>query len=163
MARETAPDGTFLFTADEILASNIRRIRRRRFWDRQYTVYDPLGGHDDPPGSADDYEQEHVAARMRDLGHNWVRQTVSEVERGRRRVTATELFSLTLVLGASIGDLFDPIGWQIAAEAQARVRLDRKDLEALVCGHRRRARVEWGGEDWTELVGVEFKDVEGKP
>ena len=47
-------------------------------------------------------------------------------------MTATELFSLTLVLGATIGDLFDPIGRQIAADAQARVRLDRKDLEALV-------------------------------
>jgi hypothetical protein len=40
------------------------------------------------------------------------------------------------------------------------VRRDRRDLEALVCGHRRRARVEWGGEEWTELVGVEFKDVD---
>jgi transcriptional regulator with XRE-family HTH domain len=112
------------------------------------------------PGAAEDYEQEQVAARMRDLGHNWTQQTVSEVERGRRRVTTTELFSLTLVLGASIGDLFDPLGRLIAADAQARVRLDLKDLEALVCGHRRRARVEWGGEKWTELVGVEFKDVD---
>jgi transcriptional regulator with XRE-family HTH domain len=160
VGRETAPDGTFLFTADEVLASNLRRIRRRRFWDRRYTVHDPLGGHDDPAGPADDYEQEHVAARMRDLGHkNWVQQTVSEVERGRRRVTATELFSLTLVLGATIGDLFDPIGRLIAADAQARVRLDRKDLEALVCGHMHRASVEWGGEGLTELVGVEFKDA----
>ena len=97
---------------------------------------------------------------MRDLGHNWVQQTVSEVERGRRRVTATELFSLTLVLGATSGDLFDPIGRQIAADAQARVRLDRRDLEALVCGHRRRASVEWGGEGLAELVGVEFKDTD---
>lgn len=160
VGRETAPDGTFLFTADEVLASNLRRIRRRRFWDRRYTVHDPLGGHDDPAVPTDDLEQEHVAARMRDLGHNWVRQTVSEVERGRRRVTATELFSLTLVLGATIGDLFDPIGWQIAADAQARVRLDSKDLEALVCGHRRRATVEWGGEDLAELKDVEFRDVE---
>jgi transcriptional regulator with XRE-family HTH domain len=161
VGRETAPDGTFLLTADEVLASNLRRIRRRRFWDRRYTVHDPLGGHDDPAGPADDYEQEHVAARMRDLGHkNWVQQTVSEVERGRRRVTVTELFSLTLVLGATIGDLFDPIGRLIAVVAQARVLLDRKDLEALVCGHKRRASVEWGGEGLTELVGVEFKDVE---
>ena len=161
MGRETAPDGTFLFTADEVLASNLRRIRRRRFWDRRYTVHDPLGGHDDPAQPAEDYEQEQVAARMRDLGHkNWVQQTVSEVERGRRRVTATELFSLTLVLGATIGDLFNPIGWEIATDAQARVRLDSKDLEALVCGHKRRATVEWGGEELTELVGVEFKDAD---
>jgi transcriptional regulator with XRE-family HTH domain len=160
VGRETAPDGTFLLTADEVLAENLRRVRRRRFWGRQLLVHDPLGGHDDPAGPGDDYEQEHVAARMRDLGHNWVQQTVSEVERGRRRVTVTELLSLTLVLGASIGDLFDPIGRQIAADAQARVRLDLKDLEALVCGHRRRATVEWGGERLSELVGVEFKDVD---
>lgn len=160
MGRETAPDGTFLLTADEVLASNLRRVRRRRFWDRRYTVHDPLGGHDDPAVPADDLEQEHVAARMRDLGHNWVQQTVSEVERGRRRVTATELISLTLVLGASIGDLFDPIGRQIAADAQGRVRLDIKDLEALVCGHRRRATVEWGGKGLAELIGVEFRDVD---
>lgn len=161
MGRETAPDGTFLLTADEVLASNLRRVRRRRFWDRRYMVYDPLGGHDDPATPTDDLEQEHVAARMRDLGHkNWVQQTVSEVERGRRRVTATELFSLTLVLGATIGDLFDPIGRLIAADAQARVRLDKKDVEALVCGHKCRASVEWGGEGLAELVGVEFKDVD---
>src|SRR5829696_1376427 len=146
VGRETAEDGTFLLTADEVLASNLRRIRRRRFLDRRYTVYDPLGGHDDPAKPTDDLEQEHVAERMRDFGHNWVQQTVSEVERGRRRVSATELFSLTLVLGATIGDLFDPIGRLIAADAQARVRLDREDLEALVCGHKRRAAVEWGGE-----------------
>jgi hypothetical protein len=89
-----------------------------------------------------------------------MQQTVSEVQRGRRRVTTTELFSLTLVLGATIGDLFDPLGRLIAADAEARVRLDRKDLEALVCGHRRRATVEWGGEGLAELVGVEFKDVD---
>jgi transcriptional regulator with XRE-family HTH domain len=160
VGRETGPEGIYLLTADEVLASNLRLVRRRRFWDRQYLVHDPLGGHDDPPGPADDYEQEHVAARMRDLGHNWVQQTVSEVERGRRRVTATELFSLTLVLGATIGDLFDPLGREIAADGQARVHLDRKNLEALVCGHRRRARVEWGGEKWTELVSVEFKDAD---
>ena len=111
VGRETAPDGTFLLTAEEVLASNLRLIRRRRFWDRRYTVHDPLGGHDDPAGPADDYEQEQVATRMRDLGHkNWVQQTVSEVERGRRRVTTAELFSLTFVLGATIGDLFDPLG-----------------------------------------------------
>ena len=160
VGRETAPDGTFLFTADEILATNLRRIRRRRFWSQRYTVHDPLGGHDDPAVPTDDLEQEHVAARMRDLGHNWAQQTVSEVERGRRRVTATELLSLTLVLGASIGDLLYPVGVEIAADAQARVRLNGKDLEALVCGHRRRATVEWGGMGLTDLVGVEFKDVD---
>jgi hypothetical protein len=160
VGRETAADGTFLFTAEEILASNLRRIRRRRFWDRRYMVHDPLGGHDDPAHPADDLEQEHVAARMRDLGHQWVQQTVSEVERGRRRVTVTELVSLTLVLGASIGDMLDPLGRRLVADSQARVQVDGEDLAALVCGHTRRATVEWGGEELAELVGVEFREVD---
>jgi len=149
-----------LYTAEEILAGNLRMIRRRRYADRRYTVHDPLGGHDDPTEPTEDLQQEHVAARMRDLGHNWVQQTVSEVEHGRRRVNVIELVSLTLVLGASIGDMLDPIVRRLAADSKARVVLDRKDLAALVCGHTRRATVEWGGEALAELVGVEFREVE---
>jgi hypothetical protein len=58
-----------------------------------------------------------------------------------------------------MGSLY-PIGVEIAADAKARVRLNGKDLEALVCGHRRRATVEWGGMGLTDLVGVEFRDAD---
>jgi transcriptional regulator with XRE-family HTH domain len=44
------------------------------------------------------YRQEFVAERMMYLGHSWTRQTVGEVEQGRRNVTVDELFSLALVL-----------------------------------------------------------------
>jgi hypothetical protein len=153
-------DGLLLFTADELLASNIRRMRRRRFLDGRYTLYGrgDLDTTDLP--AIEDVQQEHVAARMRHLGHNWVQQTVSEVERGRRRVSVTELLSLTLVLGANLGDLLDPIGRTLAVDARARVQVSDKDLPALLCGHTRRATVEWGGEQLTELAGVEFKDVD---
>jgi transcriptional regulator with XRE-family HTH domain len=158
MAEETG----WRFT-DDVLRNNLREIRRRRFWDRRYAVAGGLrGGEDDPGPGGEDLEQEHVAARMRDLGHSWVQQTVSEVERGRRRVTASELVSLTVVLGASVGDLLDPRGAALTIDPQGRVQVTSKDLAGLVCGHTRRATVEWGGEDLAELVGVEFRDDEAE-
>jgi hypothetical protein len=144
-------------STDDVLRNNIRMTRRRRFWDRRYTVY-ARGDLDDPAEPAEDLEQEHVAARMRDLGHNWVQQTVSEIERGRRRVSAAELVSLTVVLGASIGDLLDPRGALLAVDLQGRVQVTDKDLPGLVCGHTRRAIVEWGGKELAELIGVEFME-----
>jgi len=157
-------DQPLRLTVDEVLASNLRAIRRRRYWDRRYTV-SGRSDLDDPalPTPKEDLEQEHVALRMRDLGHNWVQQTVSEVERGRRRVTAAELLSLTIVLGATIGDLLDPRGRAVAVDGQGRVQVDGRDLAALVCGHGRRAAVEWGGWSLAELKGVEFEDVEDEP
>jgi transcriptional regulator with XRE-family HTH domain len=144
-------------TPDEVLAANLRMVRRRRFWDQRYTLD---GGDELSEVAAEDLEQEHVAARMRDLGHRWVRQTVSEVERGNRRVTAAELLSLALVLGASIGHLLEPHGSRLALDPGGRVQVDSTDLAALVCGHTRRATVEWGGEDLAELVGVQFREAD---
>lgn len=144
-------------SVDEVLASNLRTVRRRRFWDRRYLVD---GGDELSEQAADDLEQEHVAARMRNLGHRWVQQTVSEVERGRRRVTAAELVSLVLAVGASIGDLLDPHGPRLSLDPGGRVQVTSADLGALVCGHTRRATVEWGGEGLDELGGVEFREVD---
>lgn len=153
-------DDRLRLSTDEVLAWNIRAIRRRRYWTKRYTVFDPMGGHDDPGVPTEDLEQEHVAARMRDLGHRWVKQTVSEVERGNRRVTAAELVSLAVVLGAPIADLLDPRGRLLALDPKGRVELETDDLGALVCGHERRATVTWGGEDLDELVGIEFREVQ---
>jgi transcriptional regulator with XRE-family HTH domain len=53
--------------------------------------------------------QELVAARMRALKHQeWRAQTVSSTEKGRRRVTAEEVFALALALETSIGALMTP-------------------------------------------------------
>jgi len=54
--------------------------------------------------------QEKVAERMRLLGREWSRATVSEVEREGRHLNIDELGALALVLGVPIGDLLDPLG-----------------------------------------------------
>jgi hypothetical protein len=156
-AGRKAPEGA-AFVADT-LAANLRAIRRQRFWDQQHLVPVPRGFAGDLARlEAEDLEQEHVAKRMRDLGHStWVQQTVSDAERGRRNVTVPELLSLSLVLGAVVGDLLDPHGPKLALDTAGRVQVEGADLLALVCGHTRRATVEWRG---AELVGVKFRDAE---
>jgi transcriptional regulator with XRE-family HTH domain len=145
-----------LGSVDEVLAANIRGTRRRRFWDQRLKVD---AAEWQPDAVADDLEQAHVAARMRDLGHRWVKQTVSEVERGNRRVTAAELLSLTVVLGATIADLLDPHDNKLALDPAGRVQVDSADLVALVCGHGRRAVAIWSGEEKATLAKVEFREV----
>lgn len=54
--------------------------------------------------------QEDLAARMRVLGHDWVRPTVSTIERAQRNVTVDELLGLALILDAGFGDLLSPRG-----------------------------------------------------
>lgn len=55
-------------------------------------------------------KQGDVADRMRALGFKWVRQTVSEVEAGRRRVSAEELLALALCLDTTVPALLGPGG-----------------------------------------------------
>jgi len=79
MATATTPPG-------EILAGNVAaaRVRRR-------------------------LQQQDLAERMRELGWKWVRQTVGEVENGRRRLTAEEVFGLSVALETSIPVLMAPV------------------------------------------------------
>lgn len=72
-------------TPGTVLAANIRRGRGAR----------ALG-------------QSDVAERMGALGFGWVRQTVSEIERGRRAVTVPELVALAMALSTSVVALMDP-------------------------------------------------------
>lgn len=54
-------------------------------------------------------QQEPLAGRMRALGYGaWLRQTVANVEKGRRRLTAEEIFALSLCLQTSIAALMAP-------------------------------------------------------
>ena len=70
----------------EILAKNIKALRSRA-----------------------GIEQETAAVRMRNLGFTeWVRQTVSKVERGERRVTAEEAYGLAFVLDTTLSQLLAP-------------------------------------------------------
>lgn len=53
--------------------------------------------------------QENLAARMRELGHAaWLRQTVANAEKGRRRVMAEEVLALAYALETSVGALMQP-------------------------------------------------------
>jgi len=56
-----------------------------------------------------DINQETLAGRMRALGYSaWLRQTVANVEKGRRRVTAEEVLGLALALETAMPDLMRP-------------------------------------------------------
>jgi hypothetical protein len=67
----------------DVIVANIRGIRARKALD-----------------------QADVAERMRGLGYaNWYAQTVGKVEKGERRLLASELVGLTLALQTTIPDL----------------------------------------------------------
>jgi transcriptional regulator with XRE-family HTH domain len=56
-----------------------------------------------------DLSQQELAARMRALGYkSWLYQTVGNVENGKRRVSAEEVFGLGWALGTSIAALMRP-------------------------------------------------------
>lgn len=92
MALRGAPDWRILAcvtptTYNEVLVSNVRAARGRA-----------------------GIEQETAAARMRALGfEGWVRQTVSKVERGERKVMAEEVPALAYVLQTTISRLMAPL------------------------------------------------------
>lgn len=72
-------------TSSEILARNIAAARVRR-----------------------GLNQASLAARMQGLGYRWLRQTVSEVEADRRRVTLEEIVGLAYALSTSVRALARP-------------------------------------------------------
>lgn len=44
--------------------------------------------------------------RMQELGHaSWLRQTVTNVEKGKRRIQANEVISLSEILGVPVATL----------------------------------------------------------
>ena len=132
-ARESAPPGTVFI--DDVLAKNLRIYRLLR-----------------------DMEQELVANRMVGLGHDkWRRVTVSEVERGRRKVTVPELVSLVVVLGATVEQLLDPRGpggprsapprplmwWSHPNTSAEDASVDARQVTGLVCRHKVYAEPDW--------------------
>lgn len=119
-------------TYGEVLARNIRAARSRS-----------------------DLSQQDVAARMRALGFDaWLYQTVGNVERGRRRVTAEEVFALSLVLDTTIaalmsaddqdGDIDLPSGLAIGAVSVERLAGRGVNDRAIV----------WSGNDVGTVYGM---------
>jgi transcriptional regulator with XRE-family HTH domain len=84
LGQEPLPGSVFL---SDVLAANIRAARSR---DRR--------------------SQEDLAGRMRYLGHDWSRATVSEVERSGRSVSLDEFFALAVALGEKPTELVMPHG-----------------------------------------------------
>lgn len=143
----------------QILARNLGAVRRLRGW-----------------------RQEFVAERMNFLGHPWTRQTVGEIEQGRRNVTVDELFSLALVFEITIERLLDARPGRLifpdvkepnrkvalvrptsAAANYANTRapamlIDASDLPGVLCGHEVDVDVTWGDDEPWRLIKVAFHD-----
>jgi hypothetical protein len=114
------------------------------------------------------------------LGHQWTRQTVGEVEQGRRNVTLDELFSLALVFEITIERLLDARPGRLIfpdlkepgrkvvlvrptsaaanyAETQApQMLIDAEDLHGVLCGHEVDVSVTW--DDRGYLTGIDFRN-----
>jgi transcriptional regulator with XRE-family HTH domain len=141
----TAPKGT-RYVAD-ILAANVRGYRLLR-----------------------GLEQDDVAGRMHALGHmTWRAVTVSEVERGLRNVTVSELVGLVVVLGAPIEKLLDPRGPvsrtgpklllaadPVYAELTQRSAVTPEHVTALVCAHKYYIEPDWHKE---LLLSIRYTDA----
>lgn len=126
------------------------------------------------------YRQELVAERMMYLGHSWSRQTVGEVEQGRRNVTVDELFSLALVLEITIDRMLDArpsrlifsdmkeAGRKVAlvrptsvaasrAERESpEMQIEAGDMHGILCGHEVDVHVTWDSDEPWRLIMVEF-------
>jgi transcriptional regulator with XRE-family HTH domain len=129
-------------------------------------------------------EQTEVAERMSYFRHRWVRETVSQTERGRRNVSVDELVSLSLALGATIDQLLDPRGPErregpnlalvrgatlvpvdkpdeVSAEGVT-VVLPAQEVNALVCDHKLRMRPTWVGGQLAEVWLEQIDESDGE-
>jgi transcriptional regulator with XRE-family HTH domain len=109
-----------------------------------------------------DIDQAALARRMNVLGIGWRQVTVSEVERGPRNVTVSELLALAFALGTTIEQLLDPRGperirgpW-LSLSGALEVDLDKKGpidaipaekVSSLVCTHGEYPVIEWDDEN----------------
>jgi transcriptional regulator with XRE-family HTH domain len=158
----TPPKGALY--PSQILARNLGAVRRLRGW-----------------------RQEFVAERMMYLGHQWSRQTVGEVEQGRRNVTLDELFSLALVFDITIERLLDArpgrlifpdvkepgrkvalvrptsVAASRAEDQSPEMLIDAGDLHAMLCGHEVDMYVTWDDAERWRLSMVEFRDKGEEP
>lgn len=102
---------------------------------------------------------------MRLLGHRWRRATVSEVERGRRNVTVSELLALVVTLDVPVQMLLDPrgpvgnwgeLGLSISVEPGADhgwIGIEGKHLHALICLHKADSERDLSKQERIPLIG----------
>lgn len=68
-------------------------------------IHDTVAGNIRAARARLDIKQRDLADRMKALGHNWHRLTVSRVERGYRKVSAEEVVGLCVALQVDRDDL----------------------------------------------------------
>lgn len=89
--------------------------------------------------------QPDVAARMKALGYKWIRQTVGDVQNGRRSLRASELYGLALALETSIATLVAPAaGEDEAVTLPSGVQISAASVRRSAKGQTRGA-VRWDG------------------
>jgi len=94
-----------------------------------------------------DINQESLAARMRALGYSaWLRQTVSDTERRRRRITVEEVFGLAWALETSIGSLMRPAGEDLAVTLPSGALIGATSVSEMVGRGVNNGAVKWAGD-----------------
>lgn len=79
-------------------------------------------------------QQQDLADRMRALGWKWVRQTVGEVEKNKRRVTPDELVGLAASLETTVQYLMSPQLFDGPVELPSGVSLTAGQVRSLIFG-----------------------------
>jgi transcriptional regulator with XRE-family HTH domain len=91
--------------------------------------------------------QQVLAARMRAFGYDaWLHQTVGNVEKGRRRVMAEEIWGLSEALQTSIGKLMTPDDDDEIVAFPSGATVTVEHLRRSVLG-RNDGEVKWSGDD----------------
>lgn len=90
-------------------------------------------------------KQSEVATRMRALGYSWHPQTVGEIEKGNRRLTADETLGLAEALGVSVAALLAPSADDELIRLPSGDPLPAAHVGALVYG-RNFGAVTWDGD-----------------
>jgi transcriptional regulator with XRE-family HTH domain len=93
-----------------------------------------------------DISQQVLAGRMRALGYDaWLHQTVGNVEKGKRRMNAEEIFGLAAALQTSIGVLMSPVADDKIVDFPSGAAVTVESVQRSVQGQNDGA-VMWDGE-----------------
>ena len=99
--------------------------------------------------------QEVVAARMRALGYTtWLRPTVANVERGKRRLTGGEIHALAWVLGTTIGALMSAISDDKVVEFPSGDAISAYSVQQMVVPGVNNGAVTWADDGVEPVVTV---------
>lgn len=110
---------------------------------------------------ARDVKPSQLAKRMATLGYPWHPQTVSNVESGRRRITAEELLGLSIALETPVGELLSPVspGLQVEyVQVPAGQRLLASMVRSMATSPIYAGWAYWGPGDELRWPSSEFMD-----